>query len=107
MADGGGREGGMIPEIYASSVARIRHTLSLPPTVGGRKPPRRFVLDIRGGGASQELGTRQVSNWPIHARSVCRSGQGHSLTPWCLWAPSPNLLPEKASSSSVGLWKQT
>ena len=58
MADGGGRrEGGMIPEIYASS-ARIRHTLSPSlaqdlSAVEGRKPPRRFVLDIRGGGAGE------------------------------------------------------
>ena len=49
------------------------------------------------------LGTRQVSNWPMFFGSVYLGT--HSLRRCrrlvlCLWAPNPNLLPEKAESSA-------
>ena len=49
------------------------------------------------------LGTRQVSNWPMFFGSVYLGT--HSLRRrrrlvLCLWAPNPNLLPEKAESSA-------
>ena len=40
-----------------------------------------------------ELGTRQVSNWPMF---FARSLNPYAAADLCLWAPNPNLLPEKA-----------
>ena len=71
MADGGGRnDPGDICLLRGRNTA---HPLSLPPTVEGRKPPRRFVLDIRGGGAEQRRSwaqDRSVTGPSMLARSV-------------------------------------
>ena len=106
MADGGTNEGieggGMISEIYASA-ARIRHTLSRSvalPSPGlecspRKKAPEAFCFGYtrrRRSKLGVELGTRQVSNWPMFFTRLLTD----SAADLCLWAPNPNLLPEKA-----------